>query len=520
MAKTANGSIKMDYTTTILSLVLFIFSALYLLRQAFRRIKIINMVDQLPGPRAYPIIGNALDFMVPRSELMNVFDSRTKKYGPLFRTWAGPVPQIHITRPEHMEIVMSSLKHIDKSKAYTFLQPGLGTGLLTGTGAKWHSHRKMITPTLHFKILDVFVEVFGEKCQTLIENLLKKADGQEFDIYPFITHCALDIICETAMGTQINAQNESDSDYVRAIYDISELTTERTTKPWLHSDLIWKSSKRGARYAHDLSILHGFTNRVISERKVARLADKERIKNHEDDDEFLGKKKRMAFLDLLLEASELGQKLTDDEIREEVDTFMFEGHDTTTAGICWSLFMLGNHPEYQDQVAQELDQIFGDSNLPPTMKDLNEMKYLERVIKESLRLFPSVPFIGRYLGEDTKFDNYIVPAGCVMNLQIFHVHRCPDQFPDPEKFNPDNFLPERTQGRHPYAYIPFSAGPRNCIGQKFAVLEEKTVLSSILRNYRVESVEKLEDLNLMNELILRPESGIRMRIYPRKKTQS
>ncbi|NEU33785.1 cytochrome P450, partial [bacterium LRH843] len=84
------------------------------------------MVDQLPGPRAYPIIGNALDFMVPRSELMNVFDSRTKKYGPLFRTWAGPVPQIHITRPEHMEIVMSSLKHIDKSKAYTFLQPWLG----------------------------------------------------------------------------------------------------------------------------------------------------------------------------------------------------------------------------------------------------------------------------------------------------------------------------------------------------------------------------------------------------------
>ncbi|KAJ4434439.1 Cytochrome P450 4C1 [Periplaneta americana] len=109
----------------------------------------------------------------------------------------------------------------------------------------------------------------------------------------------------------------------------------------------------------------------------------------------------------------------------------------------------------------------------------------------------------------------MLPAGCMINLQIYHVHRNSDHYSNPEVFDPDNFLPERVAKRHPYAYVPFSAGPRNCIDQKFALLEEKTVISSILRNFKVESVEQRKNLNLMNELILRPESGIRVRLLPR-----
>ncbi|KAG8332923.1 Cytochrome P450 4C1 [Homalodisca vitripennis] len=506
----------MIVSEAMFSCVVLLAALIYFLKKSFDRYKFISIVNKLPGPPTYPILGNVLDVMVPRNGLMKVFRARTATYGPLFRIWNGPIAEIHLTRPEHLELIMSSSKHIDKSSVYTLLQPWLGTGLLTGTGMKWHSHRKLITPTFHFRILDVFMEVFVEKSQILVEKLNKLPMGTSMDLYPFITHCALDIICETAMGTSINAQEGTNSNYVSAVYEISELTMQRLLRPWYHPNFSFYLSSYGKRYKKCLDILHGFTNKVIKERKITRalrMQDSEATLIEEED---IGTKKRMAFLDLLLEAAEQeGSQLSDSEIREEVDTFMFEGHDTTTAGICWSLYLLGAHPEIQEKVVEELNDIFQGSDRSATTRDINEMKYLERVIKEALRLFPSVPFIGRKVTQDTQIGDYLIPAGSVLSLEIFQVHRCRDQWPQPETFDPDNFLPERVKTRHPYAYVPFSAGPRNCIGQKFALLEEKTVISSVLRNFKVESLERLEDINLMNELILRPESGLKVKLYPR-----
>lgn len=170
----------------------------------------------------------------------------------------------------------------------------------------------------------------------------------------------------------------------------------------------------------------------------------------------------------------------------------------------------------QEKIFEELESIFSGSDRPTVLEDLHAMKYLERVIKEVMRLYPPVPSIGRILSEDVQLDQYFLPKGTPIKVFIYFLHRDPRFFPEPEKFDPDRFLPENTASRHPYAYIPFSAGARNCIGQKFAMYEAKTLLSSVIRNFKITSVENRDELSLISEIILRTHNGINVKLERRR----
>lgn len=139
----------------------------------------------------------------------------------------------------------------------------------------------------------------------------------------------------------------------------------------------------------------------------------------------------------------------------------------------FALITLGNYPEIQEKLHTEFDSILEGSDRPFNKNDLSQMKYLEMVIKEILRLYPSVPVIQRIITEDTVLCNYFCPKNTQIVLNIFQLHRDPENFPDPEKFDPERFTPERCAKRHPYAYLPFSAGPRNCIGEYLRTYTKK-----------------------------------------------
>lgn len=387
------------------------------------------------------------------------------------------------------------------------------------TGDKWRSRRKMITPTFHFAILNDFLEVMNEQGGILLEKLEKHVDKEPFNIFVDITLCALDIICETAMGRNVGAQDNKDSEYVHAVYRMSDLIQQRQKSPWLWHDLLYLLFKEGREHERSLKILHGFTDSVIAE-KVAELENTKLTKHNAavNSEEKSGSKKREAFLDMLLNATdEEGKKLSYKDIREEVDTFMFEGHDTTAAAMNWVLYLLGHHPEAQKKVHQELDEVFGNTESPVTVDDLKKLRYLECVVKEALRLFPSVPMFARSLKEDCYINGYKLPKGTNVLILTYVLHRDPEIFPEPDEFRPERFFPENSKGRHPYAYVPFSAGPRNCIGQRFAQMEEKTLLALILRRFWVDCSQKPEELGLSGELILRPNNGIWVQLKRRPK---
>ena len=151
------------------------------------------------------------------------------------------------------------------------------------------------------------------------------------------------------------------------------------------------------------------------------------------------------------------------------------------------------------------------------MDDLRELHYLECVIKEALRLYPSVPFYGRKTEETETLLGHEIPADCTLAIIPYLLHRDPRQWPDPEVFDPDRFLPANCRHRHPYAYLPFSAGARNCIGQKFALLEEKAILASLFRNYKVTSMTPRDKLRILPAMILKNQQPLMVKLEKRLK---
>ncbi|CAL1268169.1 unnamed protein product [Larinioides sclopetarius] len=291
-----------------------------------------------------------------------------------------------------------------------------------------------------------------------------------------------------------------------------EIIMERMVNSLYWVDFFFNFTELGKELNQHLKVLHNFTMSVIQDKKGKLLSG---------DPELGTKKKRMALMDLLLEHHIKTKSLTEEDIREEVDTFAFEGHDTTSMGISWALYLIGLHKDVQEKVHEELDGIFGDdTERHANTDDLKDMKYLDCVLKESQRIYPSVPFIARQINEDTNICGYPIPKGTLSLVHIHSLHRDERWFPNPEKFDPDRFLPENCTNRHPFAYIPFSAGPRNCIGQRFAQMEEKIIVSTVLRHYTLESLDQRDKLPPAPELILRSSLPIRIKIRPREKLLS
>ncbi|XP_074031180.1 cytochrome P450 4c3 isoform X2 [Leptinotarsa decemlineata] len=455
----------------------------------------------LPGPKPNMFVGNWIDFFGTTEEFLSTLMLYLKKYGPHIKVYNGPISTAVVSADEKfIEFFLSSPKLIDKADEYSFLHNWLGLGLLTSTGLKWKKRRKMLTPAFHFSILESFVDVFESVGDIFMKKLEEHVGKASFDIYPLVSLCTLDIICEAAMGVSINAQENSHSEYVRSVKEICAIVISRIFSPL--DPRLYPLTWTSIREKIAVKKLHAHTNFII-ERRMKEVA----VNGIDDGIDDVGRKKKLAFLDMLLKSSVDGQSLSMADIREEVDTFMFEGHDTTSSAISFAIYCLAAHPEVQKKALEEQKHLFGNlKEVRPKAQDLNNMKYLELVIKEVLRLYPSVPFLGRKIPEDFEWGGTIYPKGVNILLLIFASHRSPNYFPEPLKFIPERF--ENYDEKRPYLYVPFSAGPRNCIGQKFAMLEMKSTISKVLRHFEILPATPEHKLKLAPETILVSKNGV------------
>lgn len=275
----------------------------------------------------------------------------------------------------------------------------------------------------------------------------------------------------------------------------------------LRIEFFFRLSKSGKREREIVKTLHKWTDKIIEKRRQDLLEGIASIKLQGYAE--VGQKDKMALLDILLQATVDGKPLTNEDIREEVNTFMFAGHDTTTSGISFLLYNIALHPEVQEKIVEEIKYVLGmDPKKFFTFGDLKNMTYLECVIKESLRLFTPVPMIARYFPEEVELKCVRIPAKSNVVINAFCMGKDPTLYPDPDTFNPERFLEDETEGRNPYSYIPFSAGPRNCIGQKFAMAEMKTLVVRLLQKYRISVDPSYEKPILVATIVLRAKNGI------------
>lgn len=437
--------------------------------------------------------------------------------------YIGPFASVDVWDPSVAQAILSTSKHTTKAPLfYDLLRAWLGDGLLIAQGEKWRWRRHLMTPAFHFEILSQFADIMHEQADALVDVLrAKSADGQPIDFFHYITKSALDIIGETAMGCKIGALADGDGankEYVRAVYDVTVGLLNRLMEPYLLVDWIFYLMPQGRAFVRDLKILHDFSGRVIAERRALRAASPSRADGTAQEPPRSGRAPRQALLDLLLDATDpaTGKPMTDQEIKEEVDTFMFEGHDTTAAAIAWAVHLLGKHAAVQERLRNEVDDLYA-SLAPgerPTMEMLkSRVPYLDCFLAECLRVYPSVPVISRQLTEDLDVDGITIPKGVSTTINIYALNRHPAYWKDPDTFNPERFLPEADKDRHRFIYLPFSAGPRNCIGQKFAHLEEQIIIMQIVRNFEIESMQK--DPPTIADVILRPKEGVIVKLTPR-----
>ncbi|ELT93418.1 hypothetical protein CAPTEDRAFT_144012 [Capitella teleta] len=480
----------------------------YQVVQFFRRLrKIGREVDKLPGDPKHWLWGNLHQHPGLGEEQLDWFVDLTAKYKTVVHFWFGPVrPIVLCLHPSSVKIIAQTAapKATSGKGGYSLLLPWLDCNafLVRCSATKCHLHSPIDdqNPSAVGACAKGFVRRRRSKWSTAST---KSEDSVE--IYQSVSLCTLNVIMRCAFSFDDDVQSQGEyHPYANAVINMANLITKRILLVFDYT--IYYATKNGREFRGMCKYAHEVAYDLI---KTRRKALEENPNSR--------KKRYLDFLDILLLArDEAGQGLSELEMRQEVDTFLFEGHDTTASAISWCLYTLAKHPEFQTRAAAEVQSLVaGRDSEHLVWDDLNELPYLTKCIKESLRMTPPVPFIGRELDAKMDIEGVTLLPGTFVDINIWAVHHNEHVWgKDHMQYNPERFNPENMKGMDSFSFIPFSAGPRNCIGQNFAMHELKVIIARILLKFEL-CVDPDHKVSMKPELVMRAENGIKLFFKPR-----
>jgi cytochrome P450 len=412
-----------------------------------------------PGPAGLPILGSYLSVW---QDPTGLFTEGRQRWGNIVGYRFGPFRFLVLNDPDAVQhVLVKNHRNYVKSRSYAGLRLVLGNGLVTSEGELWRRQRKLSQPAFHRQRLATFVDTMT-RCTTEALDGWDRRTKPEIDVHAEMMRLTLRIVGHTLFSTELS----DDAGELGPAITVAIQRANQEAEAFIRLPL-WLPTPMNVKFKRARRRLDATIHRIIAERR----------RGSHDASDVLGM--LMAATD---DVDNTG--MTNEQLRDEVMTLFLAGHETIATAMSWTWMLLSRHPEVAARVREEAQQVL--EGRTATFADLDRLPHIGRVIDESMRLYPPVWIMERQALEDDEIAGYAVPKGTIVAVCTWTLHRNPALWEDPLRFDPDRWLPERSADRHRYAFVPFGAGPRVCIGNQFALMEAKVLLSTIAMRYAID----------------------------------
>ncbi|EHB00903.1 Cytochrome P450 3A13 [Heterocephalus glaber] len=464
----------------------------------------------IPGPKPLPFFGTILSY----HKGFWVFDTKCyKKYGNIWGFYDGQQPVLAITDPDMIKTVLVKECYSTFTNRRSFGPVGfMKKAISISEDEEWKRIRTLLSPAFTTgKLKEMFpiIEQYGD---VLVKNLRQRAKkGEPVSMKDIFGAYSMDVITGTSFGVNVDSLNNPQDPFVGKVKKILKFGIFDP----LFMLIIFFPFLTPVLEALNISIfprdVTDFLKISIERMKESRLKEKE--------------KHRVDFLQLMINSqnskdTESHKALSDLELVAQSIIFIFGGYETTSSALSFVMYELATHPDVQKKLQQEIDTVLPNKT-PATYDALVQMEYLDMVVNETLRLYPIAGRLERACKKDVEINRVVIPKGSVVLIPTYALHRDPKYWKEPEEFHPERFSKKNKGNIDPYIYMPFGAGPRNCIGMRFALMNMKLAIIRVLQNFSFQTCKETQiPITFSKQGLLQPEKEVLLKVVSREEPLS